>query len=131
MRSPASLVGCLVLLTAALAGAKPSGTSASAAANEHVAAANRAFQAGDYRKAFEELRIAHQLAPRAEFLLSFAQIYRAEGRLQEALEACHAYLTMVPNGPLTPKTHELIEILQAEIARTKPSAPREPEPPPP
>jgi tetratricopeptide (TPR) repeat protein len=108
-----------------------SASGALAAANEHVALANRAFQSGHYDKAIDELRIAYRLAPRAEFLLSFAQVYRAAGRLQEALEACHAYLDIVPRGRLADDTRELVKLLEAELARAhRPSSSSSPAPPP-
>ncbi len=113
--------------TAESAHAGPGRNRALAAANEHVAVANRAFQARKYDKAIEELRVAYQLAPRAEFLLSFAQVYRAAGRTQEALEACHAYLAMVPSGPMATTTRQLVKLLEAELAQKQP-APSEPPP---
>jgi hypothetical protein len=96
-------------------------------AAEHVAAANRAFVARSYDLALDELRIAYQLAPRPEFLLTFAQIYRAAGRLQQALEACNSYLATVPRGPLTSGAEKLAATLRAEIAAAQPPPP---EPPP-
>jgi hypothetical protein len=96
-------------------------------AAEHVAAANRAFVAKDYEAALAELRIAYQLAPRPEFLLTFAQIYRGAGRLQQALEACNSYLATVPNGPLTPGAQKLAAMLRAEIAAAQPPPPPAPQ----
>jgi tetratricopeptide (TPR) repeat protein len=125
----AALLLLVLLGSTATAWAAPA-RSALAAANEHVAVANRAFQAGRYDKAIEELRVAYQLAPRAEFLLSFAQVYRAAGRTQEALEACHAYLAMVPTGPMATTTRQLVTLLEAERQRKEASA-HEPAPAPP
>src|SRR5437899_798232 len=86
-----------------------------AAASEHVAAANRAFQAKSYDRALDELRAAYRLAPRAEFLLSFAQVYRAAGQLQQALEACNSYLATMPNGALASSPLQLAVTLSAKF----------------
>jgi hypothetical protein len=118
------------LLALALALPAPSAARAPrATAAEHVAAANRAFQAKSYELALAELRIAYQLAPRPEFLLTFAQIYRAAGRLQQALEACDSYLATVPNGPMAQSARKLSETLKTELARATPP-PSSPPPPP-
>jgi tetratricopeptide (TPR) repeat protein len=93
------------------------------AAADHVAAANRAFQAKNYDKALEELRAGYRLAPRPEFLLTFAQIYRAAGQLQQALEACNSYLATMPNGSLAPSARELAVALRSEIEATTPAPP--------
>ncbi len=97
------------------------------AATEHVAAANRAYKEKNYDKALEELRAGYRLAPRPEFLLTFAQIYRSAGKLQQALEACNSYLATMPNGSLAPSARELADVLRAEIAAATPP----PAPPPP
>jgi tetratricopeptide (TPR) repeat protein len=96
-------------------------------AAEHMAAANQAFQAGRYDQALDELRQAYRLAPRPEFLLTFAQIYRAAGRLQPALEACNSYLATAPNGALASDAQKLADVLRAEIERANP--PPTPAPP--
>ncbi|HEX4456928.1 MAG TPA: hypothetical protein VIA18_03115 [Polyangia bacterium] len=104
------------------------------AAAEHVAAANRAYKEKNYDKALEELRAGYRLAPRAEFLLTFAQIYRAAGKLQQALEACNSYLATMPNGALAPGARELADVLRSEIAAAAPPPPpvvAQPTPPPP
>jgi tetratricopeptide (TPR) repeat protein len=97
------------------------------AAADHVAAANRAYKEKNYDKALEELRAGYRLAPRPEFLLTFAQIYRAAGKLQQALEACNSYLATMPNGALAPSARELADVLRDEIAAATPA----PAPPPP
>src|SRR5262249_49973053 len=109
--------------TATVEARAPRTSAAEHAAAEHVAAANRAFQAGSYETALAQLRIAYQLAPRPEFLLTFAQIYRAAGRLEQALEACNSYLAMVPDGPMGAGAKKLAEMLKAEIAARAPSPP--------
>ena len=97
-----------------------------AAASEHVAAANRAFQAKSYDRALAELRAAYRLAPRPEFLPSFAQVYRAAGQLQQALEACNSYLATMPNGALASSARQLADKLRAEIEAAAPAPPSPP-----
>jgi hypothetical protein len=117
----AATVTMLALVWLATAQAQARAPRPSAA--DHVAAANRAFQAKKYDLALDELRIAYQLAPRPEFLLTFAQIYRAAGQLQQALEACNSYLVTVPNGPMATSARKLAETLKAELAARAPSPP--------
>jgi hypothetical protein len=133
-RAATAIVLALVATTTAEARAPRAGAAEHAAA-EHVAAANRAFQAGSYDAALAQLRIAYQLAPRPEFLLTFAQIYRAAGQLGPALEACNSYLAMVPDGPMVAGAKKLAEMLKTEIAARAPAPPppqpsHEPAPPP-
>ena len=120
----------LLLLAPALH-AKPSKKPPATVAAEHMAAANQAFGVGHYEQALDELRQAYRLAPRPEFLLTFAQIYRAAGRLKPALEACNSYLAMAPNGPLAADAQKLAEMLRTEIERETPPPAPVSEPPPP
>ena len=119
---PARLAALLLATLLALPAAWARAPKIPASAADHVAAANRAFQAKNYDRALEELRAAYRLAPRPEFLLSFAQIYRAAGQLQQALEACNSYLATMPNGALAPGARQLADALRAEIDAAAPPA---------
>jgi tetratricopeptide (TPR) repeat protein len=115
------LVAAALLMLLALPPASAHAPKIGGAAADHVAAANRAFQAKNYDKALEELRAGYRLAPRPEFLLTFAQIYRAAGQLQQALEACNSYLATMPNGTLAPSARQLADALRSEIDATTPA----------
>jgi hypothetical protein len=86
------------------------------AARAHVAAADRAYRAGRYAEALTRLRAGYELDPRPEYLIMFAQVYRANGSPRRALEACELYLATAPNGPHVQTARQLAEVLRAETA---------------
>jgi tetratricopeptide (TPR) repeat protein len=96
----------VLLVAVAPAWAAPSGTIDERAA-EHVAAANRAFRAGDYDRALGELEVGYAIDPRREFLITFAQVYAAMGRLDQAIDRCERYLALAPTSPVAASVRQL------------------------
>jgi nucleoid-associated protein YgaU len=104
------------------------------AARTHLATADRAFQKGDYHDALAHLQSAYAIDPRPEYLIVFAQVYRAMGDLQRAINACELYLSTAPQGPRANEARGLLSVSRAELdkktaAESPPPAPVETSPP--
>jgi hypothetical protein len=104
------------------------------AARVHLAAADRAFKKGEYDDALAQLQAAYAIDPRPEFLVVFAQVYRAMGDAQRAINACELYLSTAPQGPRANEARGLATAARAELdkraAAAPPSAPPETSAPP-
>jgi hypothetical protein len=98
-----------VLLAALILGGSPAiAAPRGARAEEYVAAANRAFRAGEYDRALAELEVGYAIEPRREFLITFAQVYAAMGRLDDAIDRCERYLVVAPGSPLAGSVRQLV-----------------------
>src|SRR5260370_5786913 len=122
------LLVCALLVLSVPARGEPRRWSASdKAARAHLAAADRAFRRGDYNDALAHLQEAYAIDPRPEFLVVFAQVYRAMGDPQRAINACELYLSTAPKGPRENEARGLAEAARAELNKQVAAA----EPPPP
>lgn len=101
---PLVLLGAVSWAAVAPAKTAPVG----ARAEHYVAAANRAFRAGDYDRALAELEVGYAIEPRREFLITFAQVYAAMGRLDDAIDRCERYLAVAPASPLAGSVRQLV-----------------------
>ncbi len=116
-----SVVVWLLMLPAVLQAAPQ--TRARREAVAHHAAANRAFRAGNYEEALEQLEAGYATEPRPEFLIAFAQTYRELGRLDEAIVHCDRYLALAPRGPLVDQVRGLARELRRDMRSREEPAP--------
>jgi hypothetical protein len=117
-------LGVLLLLGCGVAHGEP--VRNARAARAHFVAADRAFRASRYEQALVELRAGYELDARPEYLIVFAQVYRASGNPQRALEACELYLATAPNGPNAGVARSLAEVLRRETVKPVASEPASP-----
>jgi hypothetical protein len=89
------------------------------AARTHLGAADRAFQRGEYDGALAEVQAAYAIDPRPEYLIVFAQVYRAKGDPQQAVNACELYLATAPQGPRASEARGLAEAARAELEKKR------------
>jgi len=93
----------------------------------HVEAGDRAFDAGDYRRAAEEYQAAYQLIPLPDLLYNLGQCYRLAGDTARAVEYYQRYLRVAPTGAAADKAREHIERLggaAGDDSTTSEAAPR-------
>jgi len=114
----------LLAILAALAAARPAARAeppprpaTEKAARAHLAAADRAFRRGDHDEALAHLQAAYAIDPRPEYLIAFAQVYRAMGDPQRAVDACQRYLSTAPDGPRAAEARGLAAVARSELAR--------------
>jgi tetratricopeptide (TPR) repeat protein len=93
----------------------------------HVEAGDRAFDAGDYRRAADEYLAAYQLIPLPDLLYNLGQCYRLADDAARAVEYYQRYLRVAPTGAAADKAREHIERLGGAVARDDGGEP----PPPP
>src|SRR6266542_820898 len=91
-------------------------------ARAQLAAADRAFRAARYDEALAHVREAYAIDPKREYLIGFAQVYRAMGDPQRAIDACDLYLSTSPNGPRADEARGLLAAARAELTARKPAA---------
>jgi hypothetical protein len=116
----------LVCLGSWVVAAHADGGAHAAAASEHFRAANRAFLAGRYELALDELRSSYAIEPRPEFHIAFAQAYRKLGRLDDAIEECERFLEAAPDAPMAASVRKLARKLRsAATLATAPPSPQE------
>src|SRR4051812_23144665 len=105
-------------------GQPPRRSSVENEARAQLAAADRAFRAAHYDEALARVREAYAIDPKREYLIVFAQVYRAMGDPQRAADACDLYLSTSPNGPRADEARGLLAAARAELAtRTPPPEP--------
>jgi hypothetical protein len=103
---------------------QPRRIAATEKARNQLATADRAFRQGDYELALTHVQAAYAIDPRAEYLIVFAQIYRAMGDEQRAVNACEVYLATAPDGPRASEARGLLGVARAELERKRaPAAP--------
>jgi hypothetical protein len=124
------LVGGIVAVSVPLRAEPRRSSATEKAARTHLATADRAFQKGDYADALGQLQSAYAIDPRPEYLIVFAQVYRAMGDPQRAINACELYLSTAPQGPRAHEARGLAAAARAELAK-KPAAAEPPAAPPP
>lgn len=100
------------------------------AARTQLATADRAFRQGDYDGALGHLQAAYAIDPRPEYLIVFAQVYRAMGDPQRAINACELYLSTAPQGPRANEARGLAAAARVELDKKKPAEPPPSTPPP-
>jgi hypothetical protein len=116
------LRGLLLVLvlsgSARVVAGEPGGRAAAAVrdARAHLAAADRAFRKARYDEALAQVQAAYAADPRPEFLIVFAQIYRAMGQPQRAVEACELYLAAAPDGSRAQEARALASAARQEAA---------------
>jgi hypothetical protein len=102
-------------------GQPPRRSSVEKDARAQLAAADRAFRAARYDEALARVRDAYAIDPKREYLIVFAQVYRAMGDPQRAIDACDLYLSTSPNGPRAEEARGLLAAARAELATPKPT----------
>lgn len=114
-------VAVAVVLGLATGGAhaEPTGRAAREA-RAHLAAADRAFKKARYDEALAQVQAAYAADPRPEFLIVFAQVYRAMGQPRRAVEACELYLSTAPDGARAAEARALAQAAQQEVDAAKP-----------
>jgi hypothetical protein len=127
----ASAFVMLALLLVAPARAEPRLSSTEKAARAHLGLADRAFKNGAYDDALAQLQAAYATDPRPEYLIVFAQVYRAMGDAQRAINACELYLATAPQGPRASEARGLMSAARAELDEKSAATPPPPPPPPP
>jgi len=85
-------------------------------ARSHLATADRAFRQGHYDEALAELQAAYEVDPLPEYLIVFAQVYRAMGDPQRAIDACEMYLSTAPHGPRASEARGLAAVARTELS---------------
>ena len=115
-------VAVVLVATTSVARAEPSGRAARDA-RAHLAAADRAFKKARYDDALAHVQAAYAADPRPEFLIVFAQVYRAMGQPRRAVEACELYLSTAPDGARAAEARALAQAAQQEVDAAKPAEP--------
>jgi tetratricopeptide (TPR) repeat protein len=125
------LVCALLLASAPVRGEPRRSPAPDKVARAHLATADRAFRQGDYRDALQHLQTAYAIDPRPEYLVVFAQVYRAMGDSQRAINACELYLSTAPKGALAGEARGLAAAARAELnKKVEVAEPRAPTPTP-
>lgn len=115
-------VAVVVWAATGVARAEPAGRAAREA-RAHLAAADRAFKRARYDEALAQVQAAYAADPRPEFLIVFAQVYRAMGQPRRAVEACELYLSTAPDGARAAEARALAQAAQQEVDAARPVQP--------
>ena len=115
----------LLGLGAARAGAQEPDDDRRAAAKEHYAKGNTAYDLREYDRAIEEFKRAYELAPAPGLLYNIAQAYRLKGDAAEALSFYRQYLQKDPAAKNRADVEKRIAELEREIADEAARAERE------
>lgn len=105
----------------------PADPQTKATAKKLVDDAQVAFDAGDYDKAIELFRQAHELIPHPELMFNMAQAHRLAGRPDKAVPLYERYLQREPDGRQAgPARAALADIKAAGAPRPGGATPTEP-----
>ncbi len=116
-----SLLLVVMLLSSASVARGDSAGHSAREARAHLAAADRAFKKARYDEALAQVQAAYAIDPRPEFLIVFAQIYRAMGQPRRAVEACELYLSTAPDGARAAEARALAKAAADEVTAAKPA----------
>ncbi|HET6611187.1 MAG TPA: hypothetical protein VFG83_04330 [Kofleriaceae bacterium] len=112
--SLAILCGLLVLCCAPPAFADEPSRRDVARAKAYEQKAHDYDQMGDYARAAENYQLAYDLSKEPKLVFRVAELYRAMGKNDRALEAFQVYLSVAPDGPAAATAKQNIEAIEAE-----------------
>jgi len=84
-----------------------------AAAGQHFAVAQDAFQAGQYKRAAEEYQAAYDITRDGGLLFNIGESWQRAGDAQKALAAYRAYIKDQPEGADRPEAEKRVQALEA------------------
>jgi predicted Zn-dependent protease len=116
------LVAGLMSASAPAQGGPRRAAAAEKSARMHLATADRAFRQGAYDEALAEVQAAYAIDPRPDYLIVFAQVYRAMGDPERAIQACELYLSTAPDGPHAHEARGLLAVARLELEQKRAAA---------